>query len=197
MKHAIFVLATLSYSFAAHAAELAKPITPGQLARELKAGKQVKIAFASQNANGKAVGCIGVDHASKAAYAPLMWFGCDLPTSNHPNNQYWILTPTTAEHGETGYVTIKNWKSQKCMGVNHGSPVPGADIRQFKCDNRANQKWKLNTVTRGDHTALSLQNYDRLCIGVDGPLREGAPLKQEPCNAQPDQDWRIIPFRVN
>ncbi len=74
------------------------------------------------------------------------------------------------------------------MVVDHGSPVPGADIKQFKCDNRPNQKWKLTTVTRGGRTALSIQNFDRLCIGVDGKMRDGAQIQQEKCNAQADQD---------
>jgi len=55
----------------------------------------------------------------------------------------------------------------------------------------------LTTVTRGGHTALSIQNFDRLCIGVAGKLKEGAQMKQEKCNAQPDQDWKIIPFKVS
>jgi len=198
MKLSIFLLASLSYTFAAHAAELGKPMTAAQVSQALKSGQEIKIAFASRNSNGKdVVGCIGVNNASTKRFAPLMWFRCDLPTSNNPNNQYWIIHPTTAEHGERGYVTIKNWKSQLCMGVSGGDPRPGVDIKQFKCDNRPNQKWKLTTVTRGGHTALSIQNFDRLCIGVDGKVREGAQIQQEPCNAQADQDWKIIPFRVN
>jgi hypothetical protein len=197
MKRSMFLLAVLSYSFSAHAAELAKPLDPGQLAQALKAGKSVKVAFANRNSDGKAVGCIGVDGAKTSSNAALMWFRCDLPTSDHPNNQYWTLTPTKVANEEGVFLTIKNSKSQKCMGVDGASPLPGADIRQFDCKNHANQKWKLTTIKRGHRTALSLQNYDRLCIGVAGSMKVGTPLKQEKCNAEPDQDWRAIPFRVN
>jgi len=197
MKSSMFVLAVLSASFSADAAGLAKPLSPGQLSQTLKAGKSVKIAFANRNSDGKAVGCIGVDGAKTNSGAHLMWFRCDLPTSDHPNNQYWTLTPTKVENEEGVYITIKNSKSKMCIGVDDASPVPGADIRQFDCKNHANQKWKLTTIKRGNRTALSIQNYDRLCIGVAGAMRVGAQLKQEKCNAEPDQDWRVIPFRVN
>lgn len=197
MKRSMFLLAMLSYSVSAHAAGLAKPLSPARLRQALKAGQTVKVAFANRNSDGKAVGCIGVDGAKTDSGVPLMWFRCDLPTSDLPNNQYWTLTPTKVENEEGVFITIKNSKSKKCIGVDDASPLPGADIRQFECKNHANQKWKLTTIKRGNRTAFSLQNHDRLCIGVAGAMKVGAPLKQEKCDAAPDQDWRVIPFRVN
>jgi hypothetical protein len=193
MKRTMFVVASLSFCLAADAAKLGAPISPQRVSRALRSGQSVKIAFSTRNSTG----CIGVDRARKDADAPLMRFNCDLPTSNNPNNQYWILTPTKVEGETEPYFTIKNWKSEKCIGVDDASPLPGVALKQFVCKNHANQKWKLTTVKRGGRTALSIQNFDRLCIGIGNEKQEYPPLLQEKCNAQPDQDWRLIPFRVH
>ena len=196
MKRSMFLLASLSYCFAAHAAGLGKPIKPGQA---LESARPVALA----NNDGKSVGCIGVDKAAIEPKKLVLRFTCVLPTSDHKNNQYWFLKPAKVENENELYFTIVNWKSEKCLGVDDGSPLPGRKLLQFECDNKANQKWRWSSIKRGHRTALSIQNYDRLCIGVDrsGVDRSGVDrgkpeqLVQEPCIAAPDQDWRPIPFR--
>jgi hypothetical protein len=192
MKCALFVLASLWYCVTAHAEGLGKPIRPSQA---LKAAKPVALT----NNDGKSVGCIGVDKAAIEPDKLVMRFKCDLPTSDHKNNQYWFLKATKAENeNDTTYFTIVNWKSGKCLGVNGGSSDPGVTLKQFVCDGKANQKWRWSNIKRGNRTALSIQNYDRLCIAVDRSAvhrGQGDHLVQERCNAAPDQDWRPIPFR--
>jgi Ricin-type beta-trefoil lectin domain-like len=195
MKRSMFVLASLVYCFPAHAEKLRNPIPPAQAVRS---GKPVALS----NNDKKSVGCIGVDKASTQPKRPVLRFPCVLPTSKHKNNQYWFLKPTKAGNENEGYFTIVNWKSDKCLGVNGGSSDPDTILLQFDCDNRANQKWRWTTIKRGNRTALSIQNYNRLCIGVhkravggQGDLPGGQELVQEPCSATPDQDWRAIPFR--
>jgi len=198
MKRSIFLMASLLYCSSAYAVELPKPISPARLSQALKSGKRVKVAFLNKNSDGKTGGCIGVDHARKDSDVPLKRFRCDLPLNNTPNNQYWIITPTKipGEDGADGrYVTIRNWKSDKCMGVDNGSPLPHAEIRQFDCRNHPNQKWKFSFIKRGNRGAVSIQNYDNLCVSLGRGNKDGGQLTQEKCSASRDQDWRTIPFR--
>jgi len=192
MKSSMFVLASLWYCVTAHAGGLEKAIRPDQA---LKAGQPVALA----NNDGKSVGCIGVDKAAMEPDKLVLRFQCDLPTSNHKNNQYWFLKATKAENeSDTAYFTMVNWKSGKCLGVDGASPDPGVTLKQFVCDGKANQKWRWSSIKRGQRTVLSIQNYDRLCIAVDRSVvnrGQGDRLVQERCNAVPGQDWKPIPFR--
>lgn len=119
MKRSILLLAAVASGLATQPLA-AERIDPGRISQALRAGKTVRVALANRDASG----CIGVDNASTKPAARLMRFRCGLPTSYHPNNQYWILTPTRIEGEEEPYFTIVNWKSQKCMGVDKGSPLP-------------------------------------------------------------------------
>jgi glucosylceramidase len=90
--------------------------------------------------NGKSQLCIGVDGASTSAGANLSQFGCDQRA-----NQQWAYE----ELGENalGEMTIRfrNAKSKLCMGIGGGSQANGAQVQQFECDTRQNQRWVVHS----------------------------------------------------
>lgn len=88
-------------------------------------------------------------------------------------------------------LTFKNIKSGRCLGVNHASTANGALLKQFRCDNAANQRWRVER--RGiQHTFINVKSGK--CIGVDrASVRPGANLGQYSCgNGAPNQSWILI-----
>lgn len=54
-----------------------------------------------------------------------------------------FLVPTVAEAG-----LLRHGKADICIGVDHASKKPGADLKQFPCDGSLNQRWTRNLVNK-------------------------------------------------
>ncbi|MDD5580320.1 MAG: ricin-type beta-trefoil lectin domain protein [Methylobacter sp.] len=185
MKPSIFLLVSLLWCFSLYAAELEESVL-SQLSKQggFLTFKNVKSGY-----------CIGVKNASTNNGAYIQQFKCDLSGGTHPNNQHWIPAQGTCVKGAFCFLENQKRPSQNrrnCMGVDKGSSKPFANIRQFKCDKRANQKWKFVADSGG----VFIQNFDGLCIGVDRAMVNiGAQLKQFRCDFggghRNNQHWRV------
>jgi len=95
--------------------------------------------------------------------------------------------PETLENAAPTF-TFRNEKSDLCMGVDHASTDPGANLKQFTCDGAANQRWeKLNAGVDKDYWR---NKKSKLCIGVDdGSTDSGANIRQFRCDTRDNQVW--------
>ena len=163
MKRSLFVLASLSYSFASYAAGPGAPVKSVARPEGGKPpwspfGERIETTF--KNAKSKL--CMGVAKGNTTFGAYVLQGQCN---SDH-NDQWWVVEP----EGPLGYHTIKNRQNPKmCLGVDQGGRHPRADIRLFPCDNKLNQKWKLDTRGTGRYDVFRFKNRnsDKLCIGVE------------------------------
>ncbi|MET0342232.1 MAG: RICIN domain-containing protein [Polyangiales bacterium] len=100
------------------------------------------VAIANHRAlsNAKSKLCIGIDGASTKAGADLMQFPCD-----RKGNQQWAYE----EQGKNGLgetlIRFRNAGSKLCIGVDGSSKSNGAQLKQFPCDTRANQRWVVHS----------------------------------------------------
>ncbi|WP_164013058.1 RICIN domain-containing protein [Pyxidicoccus trucidator] len=86
--------------------------------------------------------------------------------------------------------SLKTGNSQYCIGVNHASEVAGANIKQFRCDNRANQGWSQED--KGSGYFRLRNNASSLCMGVnEASKKPGANLKQFECDNNANQQWKF------
>jgi hypothetical protein len=87
-------------------------------------------------------------------------------------------------------VTITNIKSGHCMGVDRASMDNGALVKQFKCDGRPNQRWRVQNF--GTYNKL-VNVKSRKCMGVDGASKKhGANIGQYNCGHAPNQAWILF-----
>jgi hypothetical protein len=90
--------------------------------------------------NRKSQLCLGVDGASTSPGADLMQFSCDRRA-----NQQWSYEELGRNSlGETT-IRFRNANSNLCMGVDGASTANGAQIKQFACDTRQNQRWVVQS----------------------------------------------------
>lgn len=89
-------------------------------------------------------------------------------------------------------LTFENQKSELCMGVDRASKKNGALVKQFPCDGRPNQQWRV--VGR-----FTLQNVNSgKCLGVDrASVKPGANIGQYDCEPNRDdigsnQSWDLL-----
>ena len=79
---------------------------------------------------------------------------------------------------------LKGTDPALCIGLSNGNNNPNTNLQLFRCDGKANQRWKLD--------GARIKNYDQLCIGVDQASGEdGALLKQFICDDRSNQKWRM------
>jgi hypothetical protein len=79
---------------------------------------------------------------------------------------------------------LKGTNPGLCTGLNNGNNDPNTVLQLFRCDGKANQRWKID--------GARIKNYDQLCIGVDqASVEDGALLKQFVCDDHSNQKWRM------
>lgn len=86
--------------------------------------------------------------------------------------------------------TFKNVKSGLCLGVDHASTANGARVKQFRCDNSRNQRWRTQGPGAGGIGLTFANLKSNLCMGVDRSSKESAAnIGQHYCEAALDQTW--------
>jgi hypothetical protein len=173
MKHSFLALATLAYCFASDASAATPP------------GR-----FEATFHNAKSKLCMGVAQGDTKFGAYVKQGKC----RDSADDQSWIVEPA----GPKGFHVIKNRENQTlCLGVDHGSDDPGADVRLFPCDNKPNQRWKFEQL--GKHYRIKNRSSDprnQLCLGVDDGSTARAQLKQGKCSSATDQQWNVSTGRT-
>jgi len=96
-------------------------------------------------------------------------------------------------------VTFKNAKSRLCIGVEGGEMHNGALLKQGRCTNAPDQKWRLDRRDPTDPDYVYLRNVkdDHLCMGVDrAQVVPGANIGVYDCHFGPgvsNQKWAVVP----
>jgi hypothetical protein len=85
--------------------------------------------------NDKSELCMGVDNGSTSPGADIRQFQCDGTL-----NQKWVPKPGARLQDGTPTFSFKNHDGL-CIGVDGASMANGAQLKQFPCDGRANQRW--------------------------------------------------------
>jgi hypothetical protein len=94
-------------------------------------------------------------------------------------------------------VTFKNAKSKLCIGVAGGEMHNGALLKQGRCTNAPDQKWRVDARDAKALDFVYLRNVknDDLCMGVDGAkVTRGANIGVYNCHFGPgisNQKWMI------
>jgi hypothetical protein len=93
------------------------------------------------------------------------------------------------------YVSLQNVNATsgslvaKCMGIDGASQANGALAKQFDCDGRLNQGWRLRSDASTATTIATNANSGK-CLGVDrGSTTPGANVGQFNCDGSANQRW--------
>jgi glucosylceramidase len=130
--------------------------------------------------------CLDVTGRSTANGAVLQQWTClSGPTAA---NQGWFFISAAS----SGYYTVVNLNSNKCLDVTGRSTANGVHIQQWTCNGGTNQEWHPKVV--GTYAAGDIYNFINLnsgkCLDVTGAsTANGAIVEQWPCNGGNNQKW--------
>ncbi len=130
--------------------------------------------------------CLDVTGRSTANGAVIQQWTClSGPTAA---NQGWFFIPAA----RSGYYTVVNLNSNKCLDVTGRSTANGVHIQQWTCNGGTNQEWYPKVV--GTYPAGDIYNFVNLnsgkCLDVTGAsTANGAIVEQWPCNGGSNQKW--------
>jgi len=143
-------------------------------------------AFYYQFVNYHSGKCLDVTGRSTANGAVLQQWTC--LSGSTASNQGWFFDPAA----RSGYYTVVNLHSNKCLDVTGRSTANGVHIQQWTCNGGTNQEWYPKVV--GTFPAGDIYNMVNLnsgkCLDVTGAsTANGAIVEQWPCNGGTNQKW--------
>jgi hypothetical protein len=131
--------------------------------------------------------CLDVFEAGLNNGANVIQWGC-----SGANNQKWKISsaqppaPPLAE----GLYTLTARHSGKCLDVAGASGKSGADVLQWDCHGKDNQKWRL--VSKGGDFYALVASHSGKCLDVAGVSgKSGADVLQWDCHGKDNQTWRV------
>jgi GH43 family beta-xylosidase len=87
-------------------------------------------------------------------------------------------------------VAIRNRHSSLCLDDYNWATTPGADVRQWTCNDLPVQDWHLTPVGDGYHQISN--SHSGLCLdNRDWATAPGSPVQQWTCNGLAVQQWRV------
>jgi Ricin-type beta-trefoil lectin domain len=87
---------------------------------------------------------------------------------------------------------IVNRTSNLCLDDYNGVITPGAEVRQWTCNNLPEQDW--NVTDTGDGYVQIANRNSALCLdNKDWGTAAGATVQQWTCNGLAVQQWRVVP----
>jgi hypothetical protein len=130
--------------------------------------------------------CLDVTGRSTANGAILQQWTC--LSGSSASNQGWFFIPAA----RSGYYTVVNLHSNKCLDVTGRSTVNGTAIQQWTCNGGTNQEWFPRVVQ--NNPAATIYNLINLnsgkCLDVRGrSTANGAIVQQWTCNGGTNQNW--------
>ena len=115
---------------------------------------------------------------------------------NHGGGDVYVDDIHLAKVSFGGLVTLTSVNSKKCLEVTSNSSADGALIQQWSCNNRANQKWRVEAMASGGYQIVSLSS-DK-CLDVTNiSTGDGALIQQWSCANGDNQRWRLEPVDNN
>ena len=130
--------------------------------------------------------CLDVTGRSTANGAVLQQWTC--LSGSSASNQGWAFIPAA----RSGYYTVVNLNSNKCLDVTDRSTANGAIIQQYTCNGGTNQEWYPRVAQ--NNPAATIYNLVNLnsgkCLDVlDRSTANGAIIQQYTCNGGTNQEW--------
>jgi len=130
--------------------------------------------------------CLDVTGRSTANGAVLQQWTC--LSGSTAANQGWFFIPAAT----SGYYTVVNLNSNKCLDVTGRSTANGAVIQQYTCNGGTNQEWYPSVAQ--NNPAATIYNLINLnsgkCLDVTGrSTANGAVVQQWTCNGGTNQEW--------
>jgi glucosylceramidase len=130
--------------------------------------------------------CLDVTNRSTANGAVLQQWTC--LSGSTAANQGWFFIPAAT----SGYYTVVNLNSKKCLDVTGRSTANGAVIQQWTCNGGTNQEWYPRVAQ--NNPAATIYNLVNLnsgkCLDVTGrSTANGAVIQQWTCNGGTNQEW--------
>ncbi|GAB4004620.1 hypothetical protein GCM10029992_50180 [Glycomyces albus] len=88
-------------------------------------------------------------------------------------------------------VEIRNRHSDLCLDDYEWGTEPGAEVRQWTCNDYSVQDWNLSPIGNGYYTISNV--YSGLCLDdYEWGTEPGAEVRQWTCNGQSVQQWEVV-----
>lgn len=149
-------------------------------------GKETWIAY---HANDRPMNGGGCGYSRTTRVQPITWNADGTPNLGVPLATS-VRIPGPSGENASNAQRIRNQHSGLCLDDWQFRTAPGAEVRQFTCNDSAAQGWYLDHL-EGDwyqlvnqHSGLCLDNYR---FGT----APGAEVRQWTCNGNPVQQWRV------
>lgn len=124
-----------------------------------------------------------------------VWLPLEFPTSNSVSLNWNTRIAVDTQTGEllgsgTEEVRIRSIHSDRCLDVSDESLDERANIIQWGCTAKHNQKWRLTQNDEGYFQIKALHSSQ--CLDVaSGSSEDGANILQWPCNGETNQQWQV------
>ncbi|MFC9910997.1 RICIN domain-containing protein [Streptomyces sp. NPDC059862] len=101
------------------------------------------------------------------------------------------LAFSTPANAATGYKTLLNGRSVKCLAVPHASKANGTGLIQWECSGDSEQQWALQPVEGGNGDRFLVRNLNSdKCLAIpNGTTVNGTQAIQWECSGGPEQLW--------
>ncbi|MCC8250445.1 glycoside hydrolase family 43 protein [Saccharothrix luteola] len=120
----------------------------------------------------------------------ISWNADGTPNLGVPVSTSTVLPGPSGETGGGPRVRIRNEHSTLCLDDYNLVTTPGAEVRQWTCNNLAVQDWYLTPVGNGYYTVAN--GHSGLCLdNKDWGTAAGSPVQQWTCNGLAVQQWRL------
>jgi GH43 family beta-xylosidase len=120
----------------------------------------------------------------------ISWNADGTPNLGVPVSTSTVLQGPSGETGGGPRVRIRNEHSNLCLDDYNLVTTPGAEVRQWTCNNLAVQDWYLTPVGNGYYTVAN--GHSGLCLdNKDWGTAAGSPVQQWTCNGLAVQQWRL------
>jgi GH43 family beta-xylosidase len=120
----------------------------------------------------------------------ISWNTDGTPNLGVPVSTSTVLAGPSGETGSTPRVKIRNQHSDLCLDDYNFGTAPGAEVRQWTCNNLPVQDWYLTAV--GDGYYRIANGHSGLCLdNKDFGTAPGSVVQQWTCNDLAVQQWRL------
>ncbi|GJF32158.1 hydrolase [Kitasatospora sp. NE20-6] len=146
-------------------------------------GTETWIAYHANSSASQGCGTTRTTRVQK-----ISWNADGTPDLGTPVSTSTVLAAPSGEAGTPA--GIRNQHSNLCLDDYNWATAPGAEVRQWTCNDAAVQDWYLTPVA-GGYYQLS-NGHSGLCLDdKDWATAAGSPVQQWTCNGLATQQWQV------
>ncbi len=148
-------------------------------------GTETWIAYHANSSASQGCGTTRTTRVQK-----ISWNADGTPNLGVPVSTATVLPGPSGETGATP-VEIRNRHSNLCLDDYNFATAPGAEVRQWTCNDAAVQDWYLTPLDGGYYQISNRHNG--LCLdNKDWATAAGSPVQQWTCNGLAVQQWQVV-----